>query len=163
MRRLVFLIALALLAPSVFGAPVTECPDADVQQLMSKLSAPLSPDNPAPAKGRDAYLIWHFDALDNASCVRSVDDVDGDGLMEAISGHDIFQDPENFFCFAGSSFSEATVIWSLETSGGLSGGYFWGVECLEPAADADGVSPKRDSGSKRRDGGRPKRRWGTVN
>ena len=60
-------------------------------------------------------------AIDNASTVRPVDDVTGDGIDEVLVGIDE-SGTDNLFCLDGSSSGAATVVWSLETMDGVSGG-----------------------------------------
>lgn len=86
-------------------------------------------------------VLWSLQAADNAVAVRGLDDVDGDGVSDAVSGNDISGTADNLFAISGASRGAASVVWSIETQGGASGGSFWGDECLTVASDftGDGV------------------------
>ncbi|MBN1552696.1 VCBS repeat-containing protein [bacterium] len=110
------------------------CIDTDTQITLGILRNSFYPSNTLDREG----LLWSYTGDDNAACIRSIPDVNGDGFPDVVTGYDIFQDNENFYCFSGASSGTGTVIWSIETTGGASGGYFYGDECLEPAYDSDG-------------------------
>ncbi len=81
--------------------------------------------------------LFFMTAVDNASCVRSVADVNGDGRNEIVVGIDESQ-TDNIFLLDGASSGPATPVWAIETMDGVSGGSPWGDQSLVPAADADG-------------------------
>jgi hypothetical protein len=73
---------------------------------------------------------------DNAECVRAVPDVNGDGRDEILVG--IGQSgTDNVFCLDGASSGTASVLWSLETDGGVSGGSCYGDQSLVPVSDTE--------------------------
>lgn len=92
----------------------------------------VSPD------GAVAEVLWTSQAADNATCVRSFGDLDGDGVPDAIAGHDINGANDNLFAISGTSSGTATYLWTIETIGGVSGGSFYGDDCLAPASDLTG-------------------------
>ena len=91
----------------------------------------------SPLAGGPGNLLFQFNGDDNAECVRSIPDVTGDGLDEIIVAYGWWQDNENLYCLDGSSSGTAQVVWKLETLDGVSGGYFYGDQCLAPASDTD--------------------------
>ncbi|MEW6744770.1 MAG: PQQ-binding-like beta-propeller repeat protein [Planctomycetota bacterium] len=95
----------------------------------------LHPPSGSPVAGN---VLFYYTGDDNAACVRSLGDVTGDGRHETIVGYDIFKTGDNLYCLAGTSSGLATVVWSLETQGGASGGYFWGDQCLARGSDVTG-------------------------
>ncbi|MBN1879697.1 VCBS repeat-containing protein [bacterium] len=133
MRYLIFSIFLSII-PSAGAADTGQCVDYETLIIMERLD--LLPSS--NGLGSRSELLWSATGNDNASCIRSVADVNGDGVCDAVVGHDIFQDGHNLFCYSGASTGSGSVIWSLETSGGASGGYFWGDECLSIGSDTDG-------------------------
>ncbi len=56
----------------------------------------------------------------------------------AVSGHDISGSNDNLFAISGASASTASVLWSIETQGGASGGSFWGDDSVSVGADFTG-------------------------
>jgi hypothetical protein len=82
-------------------------------------------------------LLFTMDGPDNAECVRSVPDVNGDGRDEIIATFDESGQP-NVFCLDGASSGTASVVWSLQTSDGASGGSCWGDQSVVPCSDTDG-------------------------
>ena len=83
------------------------------------------------------HRLFHMTGADNASCVRSVADVTGDGRDEIVVGIDESQ-TDNIFLLDGASSGPATVVWAIETMDGVSGGSPWGDQSLVPVADTDG-------------------------
>jgi hypothetical protein len=92
---------------------------------------------PATSAGRGGNLLFSMNAADNAACIRSITDVNGDGKDEVVVGIDE-SGVDNLFCLDGASSGTATVVWSLMTSDGVSGGGFYGDQCLNPSSDVDG-------------------------
>ena len=74
---------------------------------------------------------------DNAPCVRSLPDVTGDGLDEILVGIDE-SGTDNVFCLDGTSSGAASIVWKIETAGGVSGGSPYGDQCISAASDTDG-------------------------
>jgi len=99
-----------------------ESPDADRRTELDQVSAPL---------------LFSMIAADNASCVRGVGDVTGDGLDEIIVGIDE-SGTDNVFCLSGASAGTADVVWSIETLDGVSGGAPYGDEAVVRVSDVDG-------------------------
>jgi hypothetical protein len=74
---------------------------------------------------------------DNAECVRAVPDVEGDGRDEILVG--IGQSgTDNVFCLSGASSGAASVLWSIQTDGGVSGGSCYGDQSIVPVSDTEG-------------------------
>ncbi|MHC4944790.1 MAG: hypothetical protein ACYTG7_17380, partial [Planctomycetota bacterium] len=97
-------------------------------------------DQPGPeSRAGSGNLLFSMNGPDNAACVRSIDDVTGDGKDEIIVGFDVSQ-VDNLYCLDGSSSGTATVVWKLMTDDGVSGGGFWGDNCIKPSSDVDGNS-----------------------
>ena len=93
---------------------------------------------PAELEGIDpGTRLFYLTGPDNAACVRSIPDINGDGLDEIIAGIDE-SGRDNIFAIDGASEGLATVVWSLETLGGVSGGSPWGDQSVEPGSDSDG-------------------------
>jgi hypothetical protein len=105
--------------------------------LLTRAYQPPSPASGFTPGAGSGHLLFSHNGQDNAVCVRSIPDINGDGRDEVIAGFDIFQDNENLYCLDGASSNVATVLWKLETQDGASGGYFWGDQCLVPAGDVD--------------------------
>ncbi len=90
-----------------------------------------------PVKPRFVRPLFSMTGADNAECVRGAPDVNGDGRDEIIvgigtsSGH-------NLFCLDGASSGTASVVWSLQTSAGVSGGSCYGDQSIVRASDAEG-------------------------
>lgn len=94
-------------------------------------------DRPMELDQVTTQLLFSMSAADNASCVRGVGDVTGDGLEEIIVGIDE-SGTDNVFCLSGASAGTADVVWSLETLDGVSGGAPYGDEAVVHVSDADG-------------------------
>ncbi len=94
-------------------------------------------DRPMELDQVTTQLLFSMSAADNASCVRGVGDVTGDGLDEIIVGIDE-SGTDNVFCLSGASAGTADVVWSLETLDGVSGGAPYGDEAVVRVSDADG-------------------------
>lgn len=139
-RLPVLLACIAALAPE---APATASDGADsmTARLRTRAEAPPEPalERPELRDTPVAEQLFFMTGGDNAVCIRSIGDVTGDGRDEIIYGLDIFADGHNLFCLDGASSGMGTVVWSLETADGLSGGYFYGDQALEPIrSDPDG-------------------------
>ncbi len=96
-----------------------------------------SEDRPTDLDETGGTLLFSMTGPDNASCVRGVPDVNGDGVDEIIVGIDE-SGTDNVFCLSGASVGTADVVWSLETLDGVSGGAPYGDEAVVHASDADG-------------------------
>jgi outer membrane protein assembly factor BamB len=103
-------------------------------QVADRPGIPGAPRSGVPI-GPGARLFYMVGA-DNAACVRSTPDVTGDGLDEVLVGIDK-SGTDNVFCLDGASAGAASVVWKLETSGGLSGGSCYGDQSLVPVSDGE--------------------------
>lgn len=140
---------IACLLPALFicflsaDLPDRKARDIDARTAMERAARPvesLPRSGSSPLGGGPGHLLFQFNGDDNAECVRSIPDVTGDGLDEIIVAYGWWQDFENLYCLDGSSTGTATVVWKLETLDGVSGGYFYGDQCLAPASDTDSNS-----------------------
>jgi len=110
--------------------------------LHDRAEAPGEPpaeDRPAHLDMVGGTLLFSMIGPDNASCVRGIPDVTGDGFDEIIVGIDE-SGTDNVFCLSGASVGTADVVWSVETADGVSGGAPWGDEAIVVVSDADGNS-----------------------
>ncbi len=73
---------------------------------------------------------------DNAECVRSIPDINADGREEIVVGIGE-SGTDNLFCLDGASMLAASVLWSLETTGGVSGGSCYGDQAIVPVSDTE--------------------------
>lgn len=92
----------------------------------------------APPSTLSGHLLWRFNGGDNAECVRSIPDVNGNGTDDVIVGFGMLQSDQNLYCINGGSSGSGSVVWKIETTGGASGGYFWGDQCLSISRDVNG-------------------------
>ncbi len=133
------LLLSSLLLPTGLAAEVQ--PPGDVARLLkARAEAPVDPRPAAGKASRGAPLghrLFFMTGADNASCVRSVADVTGDGRDEIVVGIDESQ-VDNIFLLDGASSGAATTVWSIETMDGVSGGSPWGDQSLVPVSDSDG-------------------------
>ena len=81
--------------------------------------------------------LFHMVGGDNAECVRAVPDVNGDGRDEIVVGIGE-SGTDNVFCLDGASTAAATVVWSIQTADGVSGGSVWGDQAIVPVSDSEG-------------------------
>ncbi len=91
---------------------------------------------PATLEVHPGNRLFYMVGADNAACVRAVADVTGDERTEIIVGIDE-SGTDNIFCLDGASSGAATVVWSLETTDGLSGGAPYGDQSVVPISDPD--------------------------
>ncbi|MBN1426324.1 hypothetical protein JXA88_17370 [Candidatus Fermentibacteria bacterium] len=95
-----------------------------------------------PAADRNA--LWIFNAAaDNGdvNCLRPVGDVDGDGLVDLVmTVYDAGYSFDDLLCISGASQGSPTVLWSVDSQDGLSGGGGYGPECLAASPDMNGDS-----------------------
>jgi len=131
LRILIVVLSMLLTIPICLASQ--DIPDRDTQLSIERLTSAVDFHGNA---GRSTAL-WTATGTDNCSCIRSIPDISGDGIRDVVAGFDIFQDGHNLYCFSGGSTVTGTVVWSLETTGGASGGYFWGDDCISEASDAD--------------------------
>ena len=134
----VFLLP-ALLLAIAGSAPAQRIDDGAATILAARAEAPAEERPAAPPAPRRAGgdLLFSMTGPDNAVCVRSVADVNGDGRDEIAAGIDE-SGTDNIFLLDGASSGTATVLWSIETVDGVSGGSPWGDQSLEPIGDPDG-------------------------
>ncbi len=115
---------------------------ADVVHDMLAERATTVTGEPAPQWGRQPVVLWSFDAPDFGGDINTVcdlDDIDGDGFPEVIASiYDAGMSGDNLYCFSGASSGLPTVIWSLRTSTGVSGGGGYGDKCLAATYDLNG-------------------------
>lgn len=137
------LIALVLalwgggVAAQTAGPPSS--PDGDIRTLFERASRDTPKLILAPSAATTAAnVLWTMQAADNAACVRGTGDIDGDGVDDAVSGHDISGTADNLFAISGASSGAAATLWSIETQGGASGGSFWGDDSVSVASDITG-------------------------
>ena len=127
----------ALLTPLAISAAQGPARDEAPALLRARLQRPVM--NAAPARLGTAgpgNRLFHMIGGDNAECVRAVPDVNGDGRDEILVG--IGQSgTDNVFCLDGASSGAGTVVWSLETSSGVSGGSCYGDQCIVLASDSE--------------------------
>ena len=133
----------ACIAVLAVTAPTGAQDSAPSMVALARARAEAPPDPPVERPDlRDvptATRLFYMTGGDNAVCVRAINDVTGDGLDEIIYGLDIFADGDNLYCIDGASSDVGTIVWSLETSDGASGGYFYGDQALVPiVSDPDG-------------------------
>ena len=117
-----------------------DTPPTMMERIAAEAEKPADPPNerrPAELDATPGSALFSMIAADNAECVRGVPDINGDGLDEIIFGIDE-SGTDNVFCVSGASSGTATVLWAVETAGGLSGGSPYGDESIVPVPDADG-------------------------
>ena len=135
-----------LLAPAALAG---EAPDSKsrTQLLAERSGRPVDVLETAAPEALplvESAVLFTMDGPDNASVVRSLPDVNSDGVGEVLVGIDE-SGTDNLFCLDGAasaSSGTATALWSLETMDGVSGGSPWGDQSLvaAPDADADGAA-----------------------
>lgn len=116
-------------------------PPSDVASLLeARAEAPAEPRPAGEGRARGAVMaqrLFSMTGADNASCVRSVADVTGDGRDEIVVGIDE-SGVDNIFLLDGASSGTASIVWAIETMDGVSGGSPWGDQSLVPVPDTDG-------------------------
>jgi FG-GAP-like repeat len=133
---------LCLTAAALPFVPSTARPPAqDARPALLRARAERAPDvGPSPAVPEGAgsgSLLFTMDGGDNAECVRAVHDVNGDGRDDIVVG--IGQSgTDNVFCVDGASTGVASVLWSLQTTDGVSGGDVYGDQSIVPVSDTEG-------------------------
>lgn len=135
-----FLLGFLGVCAMIVGAWADDGALSTLDRLRDRAEVPgESPDTDRPVEldQVSTQLLFSMIALDNASCVRGVGDVTGDGLDEIIVGIDE-SGTDNVFCLSGASAGTAEVVWSLETLDGVSGGAPYGDEAVVRVWDADG-------------------------
>jgi outer membrane protein assembly factor BamB len=132
-----FTLTLALQAPQITAATPLAT-DADAAALHARATQAHAPGGQAalgaPGPGS---LLFSMVGVDNAECVRAIPDVTGDGRDEIVVGLDESGVP-NVLCLNGASSGTASVVWSVTTNGGLSGGSPYGDFAIEAVSDHDG-------------------------
>lgn len=126
----------AILLLSFVSVPQgTDAAPALLRQRAERFPEPV----PVRAAGtvHPGKLLFSFVAADNGECVRAIPDVNGDGRDEVLVGIDQ-SGQDNVFCLDGASRGSADLVWSIETSGGLSGGSCYGDQSIVLASDVDG-------------------------
>jgi len=127
------LFAFALTQPP--GSP--QDLDDSRARMQERANTPAQAPAPSFSGVAPGSRLFRFVGGDNAECVRSIPDVNGDGRDEVVVG--IGQSgTDNLFCFDGASTTTATVLWSVQTDGGVSGGSCYGDQSIVPVSDRDG-------------------------
>jgi outer membrane protein assembly factor BamB len=131
-------VAVAAFVAMTGGSGADEGEFSTAETLRSVVERPSdqTPYRPAHLDAVGGTLLFSMIGPDNASCVRSVPDVNGDGLDEIIVGIDESQ-TDNVYCLSGASVGTAEVVWSVETADGVSGGAPYGDESIVVVSDAD--------------------------
>jgi len=135
----VALTCLALLGSLALVPAAQDSEDAAPALLRARLRRAPAATAPGPAhlgSVGPGNRLFSMIGGDNAECVRAVPDVNGDGRDDVIVG--IGQSGvDNVFCLSGASSGTATVLWSVQTNGGVSGGSCYGDQSIVPATDLD--------------------------
>jgi outer membrane protein assembly factor BamB len=127
------LILLVLLASTTAAQRVT---DSAHRRLHWRALRDVAGAPPAALTG-PGNVLFAMNGGDNGECVRAVGDVNGDGLDDIVVG--IGQSgTDNVFCLDGASSGTASVLWQVQTNGGVSGGSCYGDQSIVPASDVDG-------------------------
>ncbi len=122
---------------SLTAGPVPAQEAAAILQRRAELPAEEAPALRPEHLGIDpGNQLFFMTGPDNASCVRSIPDVNGDGLEEVVVGIDE-SGTDNIFCLDGASAGPASVVWSIQTSDGVSGGAPYGDQSLVAVSDTD--------------------------
>lgn len=128
-------LSLLLLAPSAQSAARG---DETARILEERANRPAEPAAARPEGVVGAgNQLFYMDGPDNAPVVRGLADVTGDGVDEVLLGIDE-SGTYNVFCLDGTSAGNATVVWQVETSDGVSGGSPYGDQCMVASSDVDG-------------------------
>ncbi len=90
----------------------------------------------ASAANAPGTRLFYMVGADNAECVRSTPDVTGDGRDEVLVGIGK-SGTDNVFCLDGASQGAATVVWKLQTNGGVSGGSCYGDQSIVSVSDTE--------------------------
>lgn len=137
MNRTKALVVLAVLLAAT--SPVAAEDVGMLLKLDERANRPAEPAVPREDLRQvpTANLLFSMTAPDNAVCIRGVDDVTADGRPEIMVGIDESGVP-NVFCLDGSSQGTASVVWSHQTTTGVSGGAPYGDQSVEVGPDADG-------------------------
>lgn len=130
------IISLAFLAMTPNTSQV-DVPDSFAAVLHARATRPQTASFGRTGMERSGNELFSFTGQDNAECVRAIPDINGDGKDEILVGFGSDQDNENLFCLDGASSGNATVLWKLEFSDGVSGGSCYGDQCLTPSSDVD--------------------------
>ncbi len=131
-----FSCLLLAISPTVWAQPPGEVASRLAERAEAR-PEPRPVDAEAVVGAELGSRLFFMTGADNASCVRSVADVTGDGRDEIVVGIDESQ-VDNIFLLDGASRGAATVVWAIETMDGVSGGSPWGDQSLVPAFDSDG-------------------------
>lgn len=113
-------------------------PDITTRILQEQARTQPSAAGTVPLLGPPStgVLLFDFVGADNAECVRGIPDVNGDGRGDILVGiGESGQD--NLFCLDGASSGSASVLWSLQTTDGASGGYVNGDQSIVPISDTE--------------------------
>ena len=138
MHPLSFPLGLAFLAPLTAPGVQGAARDEALALLRARMQQPAAgaPSERLGSAG-PGNRLFHMIGGDNAECVRAVPDVNGDGRDEILVG--IGQSgTDNVFCLDGASSGAASVVWSLETDSGVSGGSCYGDQSIVLASDGEG-------------------------
>lgn len=120
-------------------AVTTSSPDLDRQAIEARASRPESMPEPA-AETRN--VIWTFDAPEengDVNCLRSPGDVNGDGVPDVfMTVYDAGYSFDDLMGISGASQGTPTILWSVDSQQGASGGGGYGPECIAVSPDLDG-------------------------
>ncbi len=136
-RRRSFLPASLLLLTGVASPAQPQSQMAALLEARAEAPVEARAAEPRMARGTQTERLFFMTGADNASCVRSVADVTGDGRDDIVAGIDE-SGTDNVFLLDGASSGPATVVWTIETMDGVSGGSPWGDQSLTPISDTDG-------------------------
>ncbi len=140
MRRTVTILLGLWLASAAGAAPAEstrrEGPEP-VRILRERANLPAAVIESGSGTFPSPELLFSMVGADNAPTVRALPDVTGDGVAEVLVGIDE-SGTDNLFCLDGTSAGASpTVVWSLETMDGVSGGSPWSEESLSVGSDQD--------------------------
>ncbi|MHC4846310.1 MAG: hypothetical protein ACYTCU_09125 [Planctomycetota bacterium] len=124
------------------GATVAaQSPDAATRLARSMAETPADTAAGTYAGTPTPRVLFHEVGDDNAQSLLVAPDCDGDGVMEVVTGWDIFKTGDNLTVSSGAGFLPGHLVWSLESTDGISGGYFYSQEAFDtyPDVNSDGV------------------------
>lgn len=123
------------------GVLILTASAADLDRAAIQARASVEGGSQPPAD-RDA--LWIFTApQDNGdvNCLRPVGDVNGDGVVDVVmTVYDAGYSFDDLLCISGASQGSPTLLWSVDSQQGVSGGGGYGAECLAASPDLNGDS-----------------------
>jgi hypothetical protein len=129
-------LSLLALTPVLQTAVLPPANDADAAFLRKYAERPAEPGALQLGPVGTGSLLFDFVGVDNAECVRGIDDINGDGRGDIVVGIGA-SGQDNLFCLDGASSGSASVLWSLQTTDGASGGYVNGDQSIVPVSDTE--------------------------